>query len=179
LIGAFLVFTNISLKGDIIMSFERVSAYFETQNLKERVVFHETPSDTVAHAAQACQCQEAQIAKTMAFLLKDGQAILIVAAGDAKINSAKFKKIFAQKAIFLPFEQVQNYTGCVPGGVCPFALEKEIAVYLDVSMKRFPDVYVAAGHPQATVHLTTEELEQHSKAKEWIDVCKDWSDCEE
>ena len=161
-----------------MMSFERILTYFETQNLKQRVVFHETPSDTVAHAAQACQCEEAQIAKTMAFLLKDEQVVLVVAAGDAKINSAKFKKVFGQKAVFLPFEQVQNYTGFIPGGVCPFAAEKELAVYLDVSMKRFADVYVAAGHPQATVHLTIEELEQHSHAKDWTDVCKEWIGCE-
>ena len=158
------------------MSYEKVKAYFEQAGLGDRVVVQETPSDTVEHAAQAIGCQPKQIAKTMSFL-QDKGPVLICMAGDAKVSNPKYKAYFHQKAVMIPMDRVEELTGHLPGGVCPFAVPSGVSVYLDVSLQRFEVVYTAGGSPESTVKLTLPELEQHSHFLEWIDVCKDWSDC--
>lgn len=155
------------------MSIERVQRYFEEQGLAERVKVFEESSATVELAAQALGCEPAHIAKTMSLLLADG-AILVVTAGDAKIDNRKFKEHFHQKPKMIPWDDVEGYIGHAPGGVCPFALTETVPVYLDVSLKRFGTVYPAAGDAHSAVELTLAELEQHSAAQGWVDVCKGW-----
>ena len=124
-------------------------------------------------AARAVGVEPARIAKTLSFYTKEKDAaILIVTAGDMKIDNSKFKHFFGMKAKMLSPEDVEPLTGHAIGGVCPFGNPKSAAVYLDVSMKRFETVFPAAGSGNSAVELTCEELEQHAHAKEWIDVCK-------
>lgn len=155
------------------MSYEKVKAYFESAGLGGRVVVRDQIGDTVEHAAQAIGCKPEHIVKTMSFLL-DGQPALICMAGDAKVNSSKYKACFHQKAAMLPSEQVEELIGHVPGAVCPFAVCEGVKVYLDISLKRFPIVYTAGGSLNSTVKLTLEELEKYSCPERWIDVCKGW-----
>ena len=100
--------------------------------------------------------------------------ILIVAAGDAKVDNKKYKTLFGEKAKMIPWDLVEKYIGHAPGGVCPFEIHEKVKVYLDISLKRFPVVYPAAGSGHSAVELTCDELEQYSRAEAWIDVCKDW-----
>ncbi len=155
------------------MSFFHVKKYFEALGLEKRIMEFAQSSATVELAAEAVGCQPKQIAKTMSFLVND-QTVLIVTAGDAKIDNRKYKDIFHQKAKMIPGELVEEYTGHAPGGVCPFANSKEITVFLDISLKRFETVYPAAGSGNTAIALTPDELWQYSHAQEWIDVCKDW-----
>lgn len=154
------------------MAYERVQAYFDSMNMGELVTVHETPCDTVTHAAQNIGCEEAQIAKTMSFLVDD-RPIVIVSTGDVKIKNNKYKSYFHKKAKMVPWDQVEEIIGHEPGGVCPFAVKDGVKVYLDISLKKFADVHAAAGNPSATVHLTIEQLEQTSGMVEWIDVCEE------
>lgn len=128
-------------------------------------------SATVELAAQAIGCEGKQIAKTMSFLV-DGKAVLIVTAGDTKIDNSKFKAMFRTKAKMLTPEQVTELTGHVIGGVCPFALSDDCRVFLDESLKRFDIVYPAAGTPASAVRLTPAELETYSRAAGWADLTK-------
>ena len=128
-------------------------------------------SATVEAAAIAVGCEPARIAKTMSFLVGD-EAILIVAAGDVKIDNKKYKEFFHQKAKMIPFDEVEKYVGHAPGGVCPFVIPEGVKVYLDVSLKRFEIVYPAAGTGSSAVELSVDELAKYSKMQEWIDVCK-------
>lgn len=155
------------------MSFENVKRYFETEGLGDCVKQLEHSSATVEDAAQAIGCQPEQIAKTMSFLLGD-RAILIVTAGDTKINNRKYKDLFHQKAKMIPGDRVEEYIGHAPGGVCPFAIKPEVKVYLDISLKRFEQVYPAAGNGYSAVELSLAELEKHSHFIEWIDVCSNY-----
>ena len=155
------------------MSIEKVKQYFEEINMEDRIIVLEESSATVSLAAQALGCKEEHIAKTMSFLLKENP-ILIVMAGDAKIDNKKYKQQFHQKAKMVPFDQVESIIGHQPGGVCPFAINDNIPVYLDISLKRFEIVYPAAGSSNSAIKLTPDELHQTAKALEWIDVCKDW-----
>ncbi|WP_294580997.1 YbaK/EbsC family protein [uncultured Thomasclavelia sp.] len=155
------------------MSIEKVKQYFEEINMEDRIIVLEESSATVSLAAQALGCKEEHIAKTMSFLLKENP-ILIVMAGDAKIDNKKYKQQFHQKAKMVPFDQVESIIGHQPGGVCPFAINDNIPVYLDISLKRFEIVYPAAGSSNSAIKLTPDELYQTAKALEWIDVCKDW-----
>lgn len=157
------------------MSFENVKNFFEEFGMADRCVLQEHTSDTVEHAAQAIGCIPAQIAKTMSFLVAD-EPVMIVMAGDAKVHNAKYKAFFHQKASMIPWDKVEELTGHMPGGVCPFARKEGIKVYLDVSMKRFDIVYAAAGAPNGTIGLTIEELEKCSGYEEWVDVAKDWDE---
>ena len=152
------------------MSYEKVKAYFEAANMGQRVMEFEKSSATVEEAANVIGCEPKQIAKTMSFLLED-KAILIVTAGDAKIDNKKYKAIFHQKAKMIPGEQVESYIGHAPGGVCPFAIPQDVTVYLDSSLKRFEKVYPAAGSGHSAVELSIAELEQYSHFSQWIDVC--------
>lgn len=155
------------------MSYEKVKEYFEHVGLGERVVKHEQVSATVEQAVQAIGCTTERIVKTLSFLV-DEEPIIVAVAGDAKIHNAKFKACFHQKAIMIPSDQVEILIGHAPGAVCPFAIHENVKVYLDVSLKRFDTIYTAGGDLYSHVQATLEELENHSKSKGWVDVCKDW-----
>ena len=155
------------------MALEKVISYFDSVGLKERVKVFDQSSATVELAALAVGCEPAHIAKTMSFLQGD-KAILIVTAGDARIENKKYKALFHQKAKMIPWDDVENYIGHAPGGVCPFEIKEGVDTYLDVSLKRFETVYPAAGSDNSAVALSIEELERHSHYKDWIDICKDW-----
>ena len=153
------------------MTIEQVKAYLTKCGLGDRVQEFSVSSATVELAAQALGCDGCLIAKTMSFLV-DGQVALVVLAGDARIDNAKFKAHFHQKAKMLSHEQVSELTGFPVGGVCPFLAPEGTKVYLDESLKRFEVVYPAAGSPSSAVKLTLEELERASKAEGWIAVSK-------
>ncbi len=153
------------------MSIERVRAYFKAKGMEERILEFEVSSATVALAAQALQCEESRIAKTLSFHLGEG-VILIVAAGDAKIDNAKYKHYFGTKAKMLSFEEAEPLIGHAVGGVCPFAVNEGVKVYLDESLKRFVTVFPACGSSNSAIELTIEELEKYSECVSWIDVCK-------
>ena len=153
------------------MSYENVKHYFDQIGMGQRVMNLKQSSATVEEAAEAIGCQPCQIAKTMSFLVND-KPILIVTAGDTKVDNKKFKGVFHQKAKMIPWDQVEGYIGHVPGGVCPFAVNSDVAVYLDLSLKRFQRVYPAAGNGHSAVDLSPEELAEYSKVVDWIDVCK-------
>lgn len=151
------------------MSIERARAHLEKYGLSDKIREFEVSSATVALAAAALGTEEARIAKTLSFSLGD-EAILVVAAGDAKINNQKYKEIFAKKAKMLPFEEVEALIGHGVGGVCPFGINEGVKVYLDESLRRFDVVYPAAGTAASAVELTIAELERSSEAVGWIDV---------
>ncbi|EOS62450.1 YbaK/EbsC family protein [Oscillibacter sp. 1-3] len=155
------------------MSYESVKAYFEEAGLSGRITEREQTGDTVEHAAQVIGCAPAEIAKAMSFLV-DGRPVMVVMAGDAKVNSSKFKTRFHQKPVMIPWDQVEELTGHAPGGVCPFAVRKGVEIYLDASLKRFSVIHTAAGTDMATIRLTMAELEEHARAAGWVDVCKGW-----
>lgn len=153
------------------MSWQKVKAYLESVGFGDRFCEREMTADTVAHAAESVGCTEAEIAKTMSFMLKDDSVILIVASGDTKIANAKFKATFGCKAAMLPFDRVEELTGHAPGGVCPFALPDGVRVYLDESLRRFAVSHASGGSHNTTVGLTPEELEQITTPVAWVDVC--------
>ena len=153
------------------MSLEKVKQYFRGVGLEDRVKVLAQSSATVEAAAIAVGCEPARIAKTMSFLVGD-EAILIVAAGDVKIDNKKYKEFFHQKAKMIPFDEVEQYVGHAPGGVCPFVLPEGVKIFLDVSLRRFEIVYPAAGTGNSAVELSVDELAKYSKRSEWIDVCK-------
>ena len=156
------------------MSIEKGRAYLRQRGYEDRVREFTVSSATVELAAQAVGCEPARIAKTLSFLHEDG-AVLIVCAGDAKIDNAKFKAQFHHKATMLTQEQVVTFTGHEIGGVCPFAIEHpDTVTYLDISLQRFDIVYPAAGNAASAVELTCDELAQLSNSAGWIDVCKGW-----
>lgn len=152
------------------MAIEKVIDYFTSLGAADKIRQFDVSSATVELAAQALGCEGARIAKTMSFLV-DGHAVLIVCAGDTKVNSAKFKATFHVKAKMLTAEQLTELVGHAPGGVCPFAVNKGCETYLDESLKRFDIVYPAAGNAASAVELTVEELERYSNSAGWVDVC--------
>lgn len=153
------------------MGVEEVRAYFKMNNFNFQVQEFEASTATVELAAQALGVQPALIAKTMSFKLKDGSNVLILAAGDRKVDNRKFKDYFQTKAKMLDLEEVLEITGHPVGGVCPFGLKQEIQVYLDVSLTEFEFVYPAAGSPSSAVKMRPAELQQVTGGK-WVDVCK-------
>lgn len=153
------------------MSIEKVKAYFKRFNMEDKVIVLEQSSATVELAAKALGIEEARIAKTMSFLI-DENPILIVAAGDTKIDNKKYKEKFHTKAKMVPFDFVEKYIGHTPGGVCPFGINDNINVYLDNSLKRFQTVFPAAGSSNSAIELNINELEKYSNSKEWVDICK-------
>lgn len=156
------------------MSIEACRAYFRTLGMEDAVREFETSSATVELAAQAVGCEPARIAKTLSFAL-DGGCILIVCAGDAKIDNSKFKGQFHTKATMLTPEQVLEFTGHGVGGVCPFAITNpHVTTYLDVSLQRFETVFPAAGSSSSAIELTCDQLAQYSKSADWVDICKNW-----
>lgn len=155
------------------MSIEKVREYFRNYNMEERVQEFEESSATVELAAKAVGCEPKRIAKTLSFKVGD-DPILIVVAGDAKIDNAKYKAEFFKKAKMLTYEEVLELIGHPVGGVCPFAINEGVTVYLDESLKRFETVYPACGSSNSAIELTIEELEKYSNFYKWVDVCKNY-----
>ena len=153
------------------MSLERATAHLERFGLADRIKLFDVSSATVELAAQAVGCEPARIAKTLSFLLPDGP-VLILAAGDARIDNGKYKAQFHTKAKMIPHDQVEELIGHGVGGVCPFGVKEGVPVWLDESLRRFDLVYPAAGTSNSAVKLTLAELEQASQALGWVDVCK-------
>lgn len=155
------------------MSIEKVKAYFARYGMQDRVQEFAVSSATVELAAQAVQCEPCRIAKTLSFLVGE-TPVLIVTAGDAKVDNPKYKAQFATKAKMLTPEQAETLVGHAVGGVCPFAVNPGVRVYLDVSLRRFETVFPACGSSNSAIELTIPELEQYSGFMGWIDVCKGW-----
>lgn len=160
------------------MSIEKVKAYFAAQGMAERVMEFEVSSATVELAAAALSCEPCRIAKTLSFML-DGAPILIVAAGDAKVDNPRYKAKFGAKAKMLTPDEAVSLVGHAVGGVCPFATNEGVKVYLDESLRRFETVFPACGSSNSAIELTLAELEKHSAALEWVDVCKAWREEEQ
>ena len=158
-------------KEGINVSIEKVKAYFKRVGMEERVMEFSVSSATVALAAQALGCEPCRIAKTLSFFV-GGDPILIVAAGDARIDNPKYKARFGTKAKMLTPEEAVTQIGHAVGGVCPFAVNEGVTVYLDVSLRRFSTVFPACGSSNSAIELTPAELEQHSGCAGWVDVCK-------
>lgn len=157
------------------MSLENVQAYFKKFNRDQDIMEFDTSSATVDLAAEAIGVIPARIAKTISFRGEgEGEAILVVAAGDTKVDNKKFRHAFGFKPRMLSPDEVLEQTGHAIGGVCPFGLTNDLDVYLDVSLKRFTTLFPACGSSNSAIELTNEELWQYSDAKEWIDVCKGW-----
>lgn len=157
------------------MSAEKVRAYLKERGLEDRITVHKETIDTVEHAAEQIGCSEAEIAKTLSFVV-DEKPVIVVMAGDTRVNSSKFKKQFHTKPHMIPRDQVEEITGDAPGGVCPFAMPEGIPIWLDISLKRFPFVYPAGGDAFTSVKITPEELVASSNAAGWCDVCKGWEE---
>ncbi len=153
------------------MSIEKVREYFKTKGMDGRIQEFESSSATVSLAAKALQCEESRIAKTLSFHIGE-KVILIVTAGDAKIDNAKYKAQFGTKAKMLSFDEAEPSIGHAVGGVCPFAVNKGVETYLDISLKRFSTVFPACGSSNSAIELSLKELEEHSCFINWIDVCK-------
>lgn len=153
------------------MAFENVKRYFESIGLEDRITVLDQSSATVALAAEAIGCEEKQIAKTLSFLVDD-KPILIVVAGNVKVDNRKFKKFFKQKSKMIPIDEIENYIGHDIGGVCPFAVKPDVTIYLDESLRQNEIIYPAAGSRNSMVKLTIEELEKYTNYKDWIDVSK-------
>jgi prolyl-tRNA editing enzyme YbaK/EbsC (Cys-tRNA(Pro) deacylase) len=154
------------------VSIEKVKSYFEKYNMESRIREFEVSSATVELAAAALNCKPQRIAKTLSFIV-NGQAILIVTAGDCRIDNAKYKARFGTKAKMLALDETINLIGHAIGGVCPFAVKEGVAVYLDKSLKRFETVFPACGSGNSAIELTIEELEKYSNCSAWVDVCGD------
>ncbi len=153
------------------MSIERVKAYFKECGMEERILEFDVSSATVELATAALHCEPERIAKSLSFML-DGHGILVVAAGDARIDNHKYKEQFHTKAKMLSWEEAETLIGHAVGGVCPFAVNEGVDVYLDVSLKRFETVFPACGSSNSAIELSIPELEKYSGYVSWVDVCK-------
>lgn len=153
------------------MSIEKVKEYFKSYGIEDKILEFPVSSATVELAAKALNTDGCRIAKTLSFSVNDSP-ILIVTAGDAKIDNKKYKTFFGAKAKMLSFDEVEEKIGHAVGGVCPFAINDGVKVYLDESIKRFPTVFPACGSSNSAIELTPDELEKYSNFIEWIDVCK-------
>lgn len=155
------------------MAIEKVRKYFAAYGMEDRILeFHES-SATVELAAQALHCEPERIAKSLSFLVED-KPILVIAAGDVKIDNSKYKARFGKKASMLKAEDVERLIGHGVGGVCPFAINEGVTVYLDESLKRFETVFPACGSSNSAIELTIAELERFTAHAAWVDVCKGW-----
>ncbi|MBN2861085.1 MAG: YbaK/EbsC family protein [Sphaerochaetaceae bacterium] len=155
------------------MSLDTVKSYFSSLNALDKVIELSESSATVELAAAALGCLPAHIAKTMSFDA-GGDTLLVVCAGDARIDNRKFKTEFGVKAKMVSPAEVEERTGHAPGGVCPFAVKEGVKTYLDISLKRFETVYPAAGNDSSAVRLSIGELETYSNHQSWVDVCRNW-----
>ena len=154
------------------MSFSNAKAYLETKGLADRIKVFSESSATVELAAKALGCQAKQIAKTMTFYAA-GNPIMIVCAGNVKVDNPKYKAYFHEKAKMIPFAEVEACSGHAVGGVCPFGIKPGVKVYLDVSLKENEIVYPAAGDEHSAVELSIKELEDCVEITDWVDVCKE------
>lgn len=154
------------------MAIEVVREYLKQWNADSRILEFPVSSATVELAAQAVGCEPARIAKTLSFLVED-HAVLIVTAGDRKVDNPKYKAMFHTKAKMLSPEQVTEMVGHSVGGVCPFGVKEGTEIYLDESLRRFQTVYPAAGSSNSAIEVTMDELEKYSGSSKWIDVCKE------
>lgn len=159
------------------MSIEKVRNYLEKFGAQSRIIEFDTSSATVELAAQAAGCEPARIAKTLSFKLHDDSVILIVTAGDAKVDNAKYKHFFGCKAKMLSADEVEPLIGHAIGGVCPFGINEGVKVYLDESLKRFSTFFPACGSHNSAIEITPAELEQFSaNCQGWVDLCKGWQE---
>lgn len=156
------------------MAFEAAKQYLDSIGLGDRVKEFDVSSATVELAAQAVGCEPAHIAKTLSFLAGN-EGMLIVAAGDAKVDNHKYKETFHTKTKMMTPDQAVELVGHAVGGVCPFGIKPGIKVYLDESLRRFDIVYPACGSANSAVRLSIPELESASKSSGWVDVCKGWN----
>lgn len=157
------------------MAIEKVKAFFALHGIADRIQEFDVSSATVELAAQALGCEPCRIAKTLSFMAA-GHALLIVMAGDAKIDNPKYKAQFGVKAKMLTPDEAQERIGHSVGGVCPFAVNEGVSVYLDVSLKRFDTVFPACGSSNSAIECTIDKLEQYSGSTSWVNVCKGWSE---
>lgn len=155
------------------MAIEKVREYFKQWDMADRILEFNVSSATVELAAQAVGCEPERIAKSLSFMV-DGKAILVVAAGDAKIDNSKYKAHFLTKAKMLSPDEAIELIGHAVGGICPFGINESVTVYLDKSLKRFSTVFPACGSSNSAIELTIEELEKYSNYSSWVDVCKGW-----
>ncbi len=171
-----MIYRKQNLKGRIsdIMAIDSVKTYFSRWGMEGRIQEFEVSSATVELAAAALGCEPERIAKTLSFQAED-RPVLIVTAGDAKIDNSKFKAQFHTKAKMLAPDEVESRIGHSVGGVCPFGIKGGVEVYLDSSLKRFDTVYPACGSSNSAIELTIGELERYSNSAAWIDVCKNWA----
>lgn len=154
------------------MAIEQARAHLAQWGMDDKILEFEVSSATVELAAQAVGCQPERIAKSLTFMV-DGQCVLIVVAGDKKIDNSKFKSKFKTKAKMLTAEEVEAMVGHAVGGVCPFGVKSGVKIYLDTSLQRFETVFPACGSSNSAIELTIKELEEYAQSEEWIDVCKD------
>lgn len=154
------------------MAIEKVKEYFKAFGMDDKILEFDVSSATVELAAKALGVDGQRIAKTMSFKLKDGSSILVVCAGDVKIDNAKFKHTFGTKAKMLTPDEVAAEIGHMVGGVCPFAVPDNIKTYIDSSIDRFETVFPACGSSNSAIELTPEELFKYSNAADKVDVCK-------
>lgn len=155
------------------MAIEKVKTYFKLYGLENRVREFEVSSATVELAAAALHCEPKRIAKTLAFII-DEKAILIVTAGDAKIDNPQYKAHFGAKAKMLSPQEAEALIGHAVGGVCPFAVNEGVDIYLDASLRRFQTVFPACGSSNSAIELTIDELEKYARPVSWVDICKGW-----
>ena len=153
------------------MSFIKAKEYLKKFNLEDRIMEFDVSSATVKEAANALGCTEGEIAKTLSFLVGE-KPILIVTAGDAKIDNSKYKKEFSTKAKMIAFDEVEKIIGHSVGGDCPFGINENVEVYLDESLKKYEIIYPACGSSNSAVKLTVNDLETASNYLKWVDVCK-------
>lgn len=153
------------------MAIERVKEYFKQYGMENRIIELTESSATVELAAQALNCEPARIAKSLSFMVGE-KPILIISAGDVKVDNAKYKAKFGAKAKMLTAEEVETLVGHAVGGVCPFGINEGVTVYLDESLKRFTTVFPACGSGNSAIELSIPEMELYSGYLEWVDVCK-------
>ena len=156
------------------MSIDRVRKYFVSLGIEDKIQEFNVSSATVDLAAIALNCEGKRIAKSLSFMGKEGNAIMVVCAGDAKVDNAKFKAQFGYRSRMLTPEEAVTLVGHAVGGVCPFAVNEGVSVYLDISLKRFNTVFPACGSSNSAIELTIPELEKYSNFISWVDVCKAW-----
>lgn len=156
------------------MAIEKVHTYFKQFNMEDQILLFEASTATVQEAADTLGCEPERIAKSLSFNV-DKETVLIVTAGDAKIDNAKFKAQFGVKPKMLKAEEVEHKIGHAIGGVCPFAVNDDVKVYLDDSLKRFETIFPACGSTNSAIELTIDELEKYSLSLNWINVCKNWT----
>ncbi|MBS5607520.1 YbaK/EbsC family protein [Clostridium sp. AF18-27] len=160
------------------MAFNIAKDHLNHFNLAGRVQVFDVSSATVDLAAQAVGCEPAHIAKTLSFIV-NGQPVLVVAAGDAKVDNRRYKDEFGTKAKMLTPQEAEDLVGHAVGGVCPFGVKPGVRVFLDQSLKRFEEVYPACGSANSAVRLSIPELELSSGCEKWVDVCKGWREQEQ